>query len=221
MAYKRRASSRRSVRPRKMARRTYRRTTVPRAVRDNIVSIKRSVVLNQFSVYNSWSSLAYAFTLGNLPNYTELTALFEQYRINAIKLTFVPTCSSLDGETATQIPTTYLTQPRLYTLIDKDANVPVNNESAMLQYGNVRIIKNPTRPFTIYIRGPAVQVGTANALTIVGGAPKSKQWLDCDNYSVQHLGCGVGGIMPQAGAGTIAFNYNVIATYYMQFKGAC
>ena len=189
--------------------------------RSNLVSIKRSFVSAPFSVNNSWSGASFNFTLAALPNYTEFTNLFEQYRINAVKLTFIPSADGIDfnqQQSNSSAGGNWATIPRLYTAIDKDGNAQVASENAVLQYGNHRIIRSPLRPFSIYVKSPCVQVGTANLVTLVGGAPKSRQWLDCDNYSVQHWGCVVGGIVPYTSATSPSIGYQVIATYYMQFK---
>lgn len=191
-------------------------------MRQNVVSVKRSFVTAPFTVNSSWSGAQFSFTLAALPNYSEFTSLFEQYRINGIKLTFIPSADSLDINQQQQNSSTainWTTIPRLYTAIDRDGNGQYASENAILQYGNHKIIRNPMRPFSIYVKHPCVQVGTANLVTLVGGAPKSKQWLDCDNYSVQHWGCVVGGIVPYQG-GTVNMAYQVIATYYLQFKNA-
>lgn len=214
--------------PRRTLRRTRRAMRRPRmtrsvAVRTNLVNIKRSFVTAPFTVNNSWSGIQLSFTLSALPNYSEFTALFEQYRINGVKLTFVPSADSLDINQQQQNSSSainWTTIPRLYTAIDKDGNGQYASENAILQYGNHRIIRNPMRAFTIYVKHPCVQMGTANLVTIVGGAPKARQWLDCDNYNVQHWGAVVGGIVPYQGGTTVNMAYQVIATYYMQFKNA-
>lgn len=192
-------------------RKTYR-PSARRAIKSNLVSIKRKVTFTQISL-NTWQSQQYAFTLAALPSYTEFTNLFEQYRINAVKLTFIPYTDSIEGNTTSA----NLFVPRVYTIIDKDGSPLLSSETAMQQYNDARLIRDPCKAFSIYVRKPCVQFGTANALTVVGGAPKPSPWLDCDNHSVQHWGCGIGGVVPNA-AGN--FNYSVVATYYMQFKNA-
>lgn len=198
--------SRRSTRRRTAPVRTWRRSIVAA----NIVTVKRKVTLADVT-FNIWQSQAYAPLLSQLPNYTEFTNLFEQYRINGIKLDFIPKSTSFEANTSASVAI----MPRLYTIIDKDGNAQTSSETAMQQYGNARLIRDPSKPFSIYIKKPCVQFGTANTITIVGGAPKASPWLDCDNFNVQHWGCAIGGIMP-TGTGSVSFS--VVATYYMQFK---
>ncbi len=40
---------------------------------------------------------SYQFTIGQIADVTDFTALYDQYRINAIKLEFIPTNSGVDG----------------------------------------------------------------------------------------------------------------------------
>lgn len=218
MAYKRkRASGGR----RRTRRRTTRRLRLTRGVtRSNLVSITRRVVFPEFTLpNNTWYTTSYAFSLAQLPSYTDFTNLFEQYRINAVKLQFMPTFDSADlnfnpagtGSVWTRIP-------RMYTIIDRDGNPQLSTENAMIQYGNVRQITSPLKPFSVYIKAPCVQVATANNVTLVGGAPKGKQWIDCDNYNIGHWGCALGGIAGGTTSGQII--YQVVATFYMQFKNA-
>lgn len=200
----------------------FRKKRSTRAKKDNFVSIKRTVTFTDQQVSNSWSCAGYAFTLAMLPSYTEFTQLFEQYRIMAIKLKFLPCFSQNDQEqsnanSAATAP--WAVNPRMYVAIDKDGQANTGSESAIQQYGGCRVISEPLKAFSVYIKNPCVQLGTANAITIVGGAAKARQWIDTDNYNVQHYGCAVGGVIPFTSAG-YAFRYYVVATYYMQFKGA-
>ena len=126
--------------------------------RSNLVSIKRTRRVADFTVGMSWNSQAYVFTLASLQNYTEFTNLFEQYRINAIKLTFIPQVNGCDAEQQASNAAggvAYNSNPIVYTIIDKDGSATTSTEDAMLQYGNARIIRGAYKPWTIYIKGPS------------------------------------------------------------------
>lgn len=216
MAYKKkmRVKPRRKVRSRK--------ASITRAIKSNLVSIKRSVRLDNFSTSTTFTANSYVFTLSALPGASEFTALFEQYKINAVKLTFIPFFNSMDSEQQLDnvaSARSWTTTPRVFTCIDKDG-APPTSETLFLERGNMRLVKRPLDSFSIYISKPCVQFGTANLLAITGGAPKPSPWIDCDNFNIQHWGCAIGAQMPASSAGT-SFIYSVVATYYMQFKGAC
>lgn len=207
-------------------RRPYKRQRMPKLTlrqfrNENLISCKRTVTLADFTVSTTWSARSFAFALSALPSYSEFGNLFEQYRINAVKLQFIPFFDGNDlGSSAANVTggAGWFTNPRLYHAIDKDGNGATGSETALQEYSDVKIVTEPMKPFVVYIKNPCVQVATANALTLVGGAPKSRQWIDTDNYNIQHYGCVVGAIAPFASAG-YAFKYSVVATYYMEFKG--
>ena len=91
------------------------RKTTRRVVRKNAIrNIARmgKLLNSRFQVYNFTRKCEYdqvyptfgnavdrvfTFALADLPNYTEFTTLFDQYRINAVKLTFIPRLSSADS----------------------------------------------------------------------------------------------------------------------------
>lgn len=210
-----------SNRPRK-ARRTMRKRVPRSVVTNNLVSIKRRYYVGQWlpTVSAGWNSTNYTFRLSNLPLYTEMTALFEQYKINAVKLTFIPEwVGSLDQNNAyisAGSGTTYISTPRLYTLIDKDGDPQINTEDRMLENSMTKIITQPHKAFSIYVKKPCVQFEVGTSLGFSGAAPKPSPWLDCDNNGVNHYGCAIGAQV--GGSITAAMPYRVVATYYMQFK---
>lgn len=217
MAYNRKRTSRRTRRKTYRRRRTARRV----AYKTNLVSITRMVKFSDIAISGTWSCPGYYFTLSQLPSYTEFTNLFEQYRINAVKLTFQPYYNSMDteGQIANAAAgIAYNNIPRLYTLVDKDGAITATTENGMLEYASARFIRNPMKSFSVYVKSPCVQIGTANSLSIVGGAPKGKVWLDCDNYNIQHWGCAVGGLMPAPSSAFNTIGYSVVAKFYMQFR---
>lgn len=189
------------------------------------MSCVRSYVAQNVSatVAGGWTYVNYTFTLSGLQNYTEFTNLFGKYRINGIKITFLPNYSGVEAGqmvyNAADLKSWFV-QPRVHTIIDTSgvATAQIDSESDMMEFNKVRTIKNPTRPFSIYIPKPCVHLGTANVTTIVGGAPKN-MWIDTANYNVVHHGAAIGLVLP-AGASTGGFGYQVVVKYYMQFKDA-
>lgn len=211
-----------SYRSRK-ARRTMRKPRMSKAVvNSSLVSIKRRYFVGNWqpTVSAGWNSTNYSFRLNNIPSYTEFTALFEQYKINAVKLTFIPEfMGQLDQNNAfisAANPGSYVATPRVYTLIDKDGDPQISTENAMLENGAVRLITNPHKAFSIYVKKPCAQFEVATSLGFSGAAPKPSPWLDCDNYGVNHFGVGLGAYV--TGSITSLITYRVVATYYMQFK---
>lgn len=194
-----------------------------RAIKSNLVFIKRKQLVGVWNISTTYSSNNYVFQLDDLPNYTEFTNLFEQYKINAVKLTFLPSYTGSDANQATANAAggaVFQFAPRIYTMVDKDGNPTIGTENAMLQRNDCRMIANPYKTFSIYIRKPAVQFEVGSGLGFAQAAPRASPWLDCDNYAVNHHGAGVGGVLPSGSSATAGLQYQVVATYYMAFKGA-
>lgn len=179
----------------------------------NMVAVKRTCVLGATSFTQTWSGTNWSFKLDALPNYTDFTAGFNAYRILAVKLLFMPVITGIDGEAGTTVRQV----PRAYTAIDRSSNPQYATENGMLQYGNVRVVRSPLRMFSVYIKSPAVWEGVATSASVAYSEPKGRQWISCDTPSIPHYGCVVGGI---CAAGTAGVSYNIVATYYLQFKDA-
>lgn len=198
----------------RMARRVRRRAPMRmtrRVTSRNFVSVKRTYHAGALILGTTWLGQSYNFVLQSLPNYTDFTNAFDAYRILAVKMMFIPTITSIDGEAGT----TTRQVPRLYTAIDKTGNPQTSSENSMLEYGNLRIIKNPLSPFSIYVRHPAVWQGVATASSVAYSEPRGGAWLSCDSVNIPHYGTVIGGIHA---SGTTGVSYNILVTYYMQFK---
>lgn len=198
---------------------------IKRAVRSNLVSITRQYVGTEFTATyaQGWQYSNLTFTLGALQNYTEFTNLFGKYRINAVKVTFLPSYSGNDiaqVQANASAAGTWGLLPRVHYLTDTSGLVSsqIDSESEFLEYSSARTVRDPTKPFSIYIRKPAVHLGTANITSIVGGAPKNV-WIDTANYNIVHHGAAVGMIVP-GGSSAGSWKFQVIVKFYMQFKEA-
>lgn len=208
--------------------RTYRKPRIARQLRiassTNFLNVVRKVNLGPIThlVSSGWVAYPYTFKATDLPNYSEYQALFDYYKINAVKLTFIPYFTDADIQ-AQGTTNPYAAQPRLYTIIDRNgiAGGTIANEDRMLEYANARLVKNPLKPFSIYVKRPAVEVAVEGV--VAGGAAAStslnmrSRWLDTGVGNTPHFGCAVGWIQPGT-IGTLSMTYHVVATYYLQFK---
>lgn len=209
-------------------RRRNRSLTVPRMMRQNIVFAKRTYRIGSWDASTTWNGGTtgqFVFQLNNLPNASEFVNLFEQYKINGVKLTFIP---NYTGDDAAQAEANVVisggpawhTAPRIYTVIDKDGDYQTSTENAMLENNNARLVRNPYRQFTVYVKKPAVQFEVGTGAVFSQAAPKASPWLDCKNSQVNHYGAAIAGIL-SSGTLSAVVRYQVIATYYMAFKGIC
>lgn len=216
------AGRKRSRAASKNTRRVRRRTGPARSLRDNNMLVKRCVHMSDNAIRTTWSSWNYAFRLSDLPDYSQFTNLFDRYRINAVKLLFIPAYNSIEenqGNLNQASSLNYLSvQPRVYTIIDKNGDATTSTENTMLENGNVRIIREPCKSFTVYCKNPCVQLAGEASGVIVSGISKARQWCDTTNYNMAHYGISWGGIAYNGTSSTVAQAYNIVATYYLQFK---
>lgn len=195
-----------------------RRRVIPKTIKENIVSFKRQFLLGTASVTvtSGWTAFPYSFRLDTMPNYSEIQSVFDSYRINAVKLTFMPYWDGNDY--ATQSATNFTVLPRVYTLIDGNG-IPagtINTEDKFLEYSNSKIITKPQEPFTIYFKPDIeVQAGGAAASGMSAGGP---QWIDTSRVDVSHNGCALGMILPTGLTGGQTWAYQIVCTYYLSAK---
>lgn len=205
-------------RPLKRTRHVYRRYNrfggrVGRRLTSGTHFFKRNVELAQlqFNNVSTDNTGAYVFTLGDLPNYAEFTALFDEYMMCAISISFVPAITGMDGN---PIATT-VSLPNFCTVIDHDDNTAPTNLATILQYENfkrTRLNVTHTRYFV-----PRIAVNVYRAGLTSGFGSRSKQWIDCSNTDIAHYGLKYV-IDPIFNSGS-ELNVQVFATYYMKFRG--
>lgn len=129
-------------------------------------------------------------TLSDLPNVTEYTALFDQYKINAVKVTFRPRYDNFAGNDTvdTTLPgTTAQGMTRVHVINDPDSTLTPTGAytsatlNSFLEQGNVRTYDG-TKPFSVYYRPKIV-----NSLT-TGTNNIRAPWINTSSPSVSHRG---------------------------------
>lgn len=185
MPYKRRSS-----RPRRNAkRRMYRRKRYPmykRSIASNVHTFVRSCTLaNLHSTGGALGDIhhTFSFALSDLPNFTEFTSLFDQYRIRWVELTFVSAVTQSDIASAGI--TGYSPQVvHGFFVNDYDDSLPPSSKDELMQYGNCRIIpltgRNRPLRWKLY---PHLQAAAAPGIVW-----KRNNWLDAAHDSVAHCG---------------------------------
>lgn len=147
---------------------------------------------------------AYSFKLSDLPNYTQYTALYDEYRMVAVRVDFIPTQS-------TGVPGT-ASVPALYTWIDTDdATTPSSLTSGQcFQTYKAHGLLN-----TMRTRKLIPEVAAALYTTSFAGYGQMKnQWIDCNSPGVTHYALKYAVIN-----GTSNDEYfDVHASYYLEFR---
>lgn len=147
---------------------------------------------------------AYQFTLDALPNYTEFTALFDQYKIVEVEMIFVPGANESVSSAANSGVN--------FTVIDyDDANVLGTGTAAYLQYENC-LMTQSTETIRRVIKPRAAMGLLTGGSAYVGNI--AAPWIDCSNASVPHYGLKI--LIGSAAAN--AFAYTVLLRYKMLFR---
>lgn len=146
----------------------------------------------------------YNFSLSDLPNNGEITALYSLYKLTGVSLRFIP----IAGTDATAGSTT-LMDSFAYNIDKSIRGVPANMDE-LLEAGNVRIISAAQKPFKVWIPYP-------KAGTVISGstAQMTTPWLDSDANQVKHFGLRYAF---QQSLATASVRFQVYATYYLRVK---
>jgi len=193
-----------------------------------MLQCRRKVKLDALSIYYDigaglWrnSAVTTNFKLADLPNYTEFTALFDAYQINAVKISIVPLFNSGDPGQVSNSGNNYYSIPHLASVVDIDGAVsPPGDQATLLQYNNCKL-RRLTKPTTIYIKNPRVADAEYQNGVLSGyGEGQKKKWIDCSSPSVQHYGARWWmDTLNSTGYGLDKrFQADVYVTYYVKFK---
>lgn len=120
-----------------------------------------------------------------LPNYADFTQLFDQYRIDKLKVTLYPRQNVTNGEFPS--PTTDTVQScQVFSVIDYDDGNPLSGLTAAMQYQNLKT----TRGLKVHSRSwtPAVEIQAMTQGTASGTMVKFRPWLDAATPNVAHNG---------------------------------
>lgn len=152
------------------------------------------------------------FRLDQVPNYSELVALFDSYQIDKVKVMLTPVKNQLN--TGISIDT-----PRLHYCIDYDDGSPPGTVTEMQEYATYKVCE-ANRPLTIWLK-PKISLqtfrtGLAEAYCRPDAYIQQHLLLDCANPDIQHYGLKFA-IEPSSTANY--FTYKVVAKYYFKFSG--
>lgn len=205
-------------------RRRYRRRMRPAAsVKTGYISTRQKSVSNQVipaGAYPNGFLREYTFTADQIPQFVAFSSLFDQYRIKAVSMTFLPTTNT--DQTVNQGAT-------FASSIDLDGDLSITTFNQLLQCSNTKTSAWSTAggltPYKkIYLRPRASNAlitsldaaGQPNTFTPALANPK--QWLDiADRGRTVHYGVNIGW---NFGTNNLnqAVDVQIITTYYIQFR---
>jgi len=148
--------------------------------RDRAVTFRRTYSLTILSANTGVTANGFTFALSNLPNYTEFTSLFDQYRILQASVSFLPySNSSQSGTVNSSFPGI------IGSAVDyDDASLPAQTD--LQQYESYK--RNSCYVEFVRTIKPRLAIATYNGSTFTGYANKYAQWIDANSPGVPHYG---------------------------------
>lgn len=125
---------------------------------------------------------SFAFQFSNVPNVSEYTALFDQYKISYVKLMFK---LNQDPSTQTSVNSFY---PTMYYCVDHDDAVPPSSIDDLRQHGRTKMaVLRPYKYVVVKIK-PSVLLEMFRSAGNTTVTPKWNQWVDMAHPDTYHYG---------------------------------
>jgi hypothetical protein len=150
----------------------------------------------------------YNFTLAALDGATSL-AIWDQYRILAIRFTMIPTQPFI-----TLQPTASVSTAPLYCVIDYDDSTALASQAAARKYDNC-IIADPGESLCRVFKPRAAIAAYAGAFTNFANVPSP--WIDTVSAGVQHYGIKVY-IPSVTAAQTVLQSWDIQVEHFIEFR---
>lgn len=143
--------------------------------------------MNLTTIYEDNTAFTYgasSFSLDQCPSYSELVAVFDQYRITGVELSFWPTAQSVTNTNSAAAVVN--TPSRLVTAIDYDDAVVPSSSTALREYSTCQV-HSITESFKMRIT-PAVSVMVYEGVGTTGYSPQWGTWISTNDPTVPHYG---------------------------------
>lgn len=168
-------------------------------------------------VANSINTIGFEFRLGDLPNYTEFTALFDQYRIDKIVFKIIPMCN-VNQLTINSTGALSNNPGIIGTVIDYDDAGSPTSLGYMEQYQNFRYQPVVSSRTMMRAFKPRIAVAAYGQGLFTSYMNKKATWIDCNSPAVPHYGLkiyldGANGTAP-----TCLQTYQLFADVYLSFR---
>lgn len=121
------------------------------------------------------------FQLGFLPDVTDFTSLYDQYKILSVTIKLMPRGNSSDVGVAAGIGN----MTRVFSVLDYDDSVVPTSLNQLIQYQNLKTT-NSTSIHTRTLKPMFIK--EVQTITGTGGSPTRGGWIDVLNTNVQYRG---------------------------------
>jgi hypothetical protein len=170
----------------------------------------RQIAENGLSVSNSANtSNTYLFKLNNLDQSGTFQTLFDQYRIDAVRVSIIPQNNAINLVTNTST-----SLQELYCVIDYDDATALASAAAARQYDNLIVLAPGESCERLFQPHMAIAAYSGAFTSYTNVAP---MWIDIANDAVEHYGIKIW--IPQATAAqTLLQSWNLQYEYFVSFR---
>ncbi len=195
------------------------------SVRTGFLSVQQKVLDTSFTIPGGPNPTGiikkYSFKAADITQWSTMSQLFDQYRINGIKLTFLPT--TFTGPTQNQSGT-------FASSIDLDGDNVISTFPQLLQCANTRTSAwsgtgglTPYKKIFLRPRAHDAMIteldATGQPASFSNALASRKQWIDIsDRGLTTHYGLNVGWYFGASGLLNEPQELQVVITYYIQFR---
>lgn len=152
---------------------------------------------NQFGYFN--------FSLSDLPNNGEITAMFNQYKITGVKLRFIPMQGTETSPGSTNLMNALAVQ------VDKSVRGVPASFDEIIEASNAKVFSAAQKGFSIWISRPLAAATIASSSALL-----TNSWIDSDKTDAKHYGLRYAF---QNGYASVYTRFMAYATYYVRVKG--
>lgn len=165
----------------------------------------------------TYVSIAYAIQASNIPGISEISGLFDQYKIHGFSFMVIPGQNSVDSGTSPL--------PVYHSVLDHDDATPAAaSETGLDTYRerydyNVRRCDQNNRVFKRYIKNPSLQIGgLTSGGTVISTIVSRPRWLDAADTEVPHFGIKLMIEMYNPSTGEVDVNFEIMAKAYISAR---
>lgn len=145
--------------------------------------------VNAIAILDTGTGAAAQDILGNMswkftdvPGYGDFTNLFDEYRINWVKVMFNPAYGMKSG-----IDTWGETHP-FYVVVDNNDAATAASIAALGEYGSCKVFAMNKDPFQVFVRPHILGMVYQSAIATSYISMPPTKWISADNASVPHYG---------------------------------
>lgn len=196
----------------------------PRMVKSPTVLIKRTFRATNWTpgvavVSDFWKDVT--FRLNQLPSASEITSLFDQYKLAGVKVTFRPRYDSFAGNDTTDTTLPGITNQGgcdIHVIVDPNNDTlpsgtyTSTNLNTFLENGRVRTYSGH-KPFSVFCK-PKVQKDIQG----ITGALRTRSWIQSSQTAITHHGFQAFVADPNM-TGNFGQSWDLFYTYYLACRG--